>query len=158
MREVTSATLSLPVPARDVLTSILRHGAQRMLAQAIEDEAAEWIAMHQQLAASGRRQVVRNGFMPERKIVTGLGEIAVKQPRVHDRRPTEEREHFTSQILPPYLRKTKTIEELIPWLYLKGISTGGGTPAGIPASTRLCRRCWVPLVRAFRRPQSRGSR
>ena len=96
-----------------------------MLAQAIEEEVSEWIETHQQLAADGRRQLVRNGFLPERKIVTGLGEIAVKQPRVHDRRPAEEREHFTSKILPPYLRKTKTIEELIPWLYLKGISTGG---------------------------------
>lgn len=96
-----------------------------MLGQAIEAEVAEWIETHQQLDADGRRQVVRNGFMPQRKIVTGLGEIAVKQPRVHDRRPAQEREHFTSKILPPYLRKTKTIEELIPWLYLKGISTGG---------------------------------
>jgi putative transposase len=96
-----------------------------MLAQAIEDEVCEWLQTHPQLDANGHRQVVRNGFMPERKIVTGLGEIAVKQPRVHDRRPPEEREHFTSKILPPYLRKTKSIEELIPWLYLKGISTGG---------------------------------
>lgn len=125
MQEVNAPTLSLPVPAHDVLTSLLRQGAQRMLAQAIEEEVSEWIETHQQLAADGRRQLVRNGFMPERKIVTGLGEIAVKQPRVHDRRPAQEREHFTSKILPPYLRKTKTIEELIPWLYLKGISTGG---------------------------------
>ncbi len=125
MQEVTAPTLSLPVPAHDVLTSLLRQGAQRMLAQAIEEEVSEWIGTHQQLAADGRRQLVRNGFLPERKIVTGLGEIAVKQPRVHDRRPAQEREHFTSKILPPYLRKTKTIEELIPWLYLKGLSTGG---------------------------------
>ncbi len=125
MQEGNSAVVSLPVPARDVLTSILRQGAQRMLAQAIEDEVGEWLQTHQQIDANGRRQVVRNGFMPERTIVTGLGEIAVKQPRVHDRRPAQEREHFTSKILPPYLRKTKTIEELIPWLYLKGISTGG---------------------------------
>ncbi len=96
-----------------------------MLTQAIEEEVAEWIETRSQLVAGGRRQVVRDGFMPERKIVTGLGEIAVKQPRVHDRRPAEEREPFTSKILPPYLRKTKSIEELIPWLYLKGISTGG---------------------------------
>lgn len=125
MQEGNSAVVSLPVPARDVLTSILRQGAQRMLAQAIEDEVGEWIQTHQQIDAHGRRQVVRNGFLPERTIVTGLGEIAVKQPRVHDRRPAQEREHFTSKILPPYLRKTKSIEELIPWLYLKGISTGG---------------------------------
>ena len=125
MQEVNAPTLNLPVPAHDVLTSLLRQGAQRMLAQAIEEEVSEWIETHQQLTADGRRQLVRNGFLPERKIVTGLGEIAVKQPRVHDRRPAQEREHFTSKILPPYLRKTKTIEELIPWLYLKGISTGG---------------------------------
>ncbi len=87
-----------------------------MLGQAIEAEVAEWIQTHLQLDADGRRQVVRNGFMPERSIVTGLGEIAVNQPRVHDRRPAQEREHFTSKILPPYLRKTKAIEELIPWL------------------------------------------
>jgi hypothetical protein len=64
-------------------------------------------------------------YLSERKIVTGLGEVAVKQPRVRDRRPPDEQEAFQSMILPPYLRKTQRIEELIPWLYLKGISTGG---------------------------------
>lgn len=125
MLEVTSSSASLPVPSQDVLTSILRAGAQRMLAQAIEAEVAEWIAAHPQLDADGHRQVVRNGCMPERQIITGLGQLTVKQPRVHDRRPAAEREHFRSKILPPYLRKTRSIEELIPWLYLKGISTGG---------------------------------
>jgi transposase-like protein len=62
--------------------------------------------------------------MPERTITTGIGDVAVQQPRVHDRRPDGKREKFTSAILPPYLRKTKSIEELIPWLYLKGVSTG----------------------------------
>lgn len=90
-----------------------------MLAQAIEAEVAQWMETHPQRDEQGHRQVVRNGFMPQRKIVTGLGEIAVQQPRVHDRRPPQEREHFTSKILPPYLRKTKAIEELIPWRYLK---------------------------------------
>src|SRR4029078_1688912 len=54
----------------------------------------------------------------------GVGEIPVQQPRVHDRRPAPEREHFTSAILPPYLRRTRSVEELIPWLYLKGVSSG----------------------------------
>src|SRR5207244_13537803 len=72
----------------------------------------------------GRHQVVRNGYMPERTITTGIGEVPVQQPRVHDRRPEGQREKFTSQLLPPYLRRTKSIEELIPWLYLKGVSTG----------------------------------
>ena len=125
MQEVNGSNVCLPVPARDVLTSILREGAQQLLAKAIEMEVAEWLEARQQLDAQGRRQVVRNGYLPERTIVTGLGEVAVKQPRVRDRRPLDERETFQSKILPPYLRKTKSIEELIPWLYLKGISTGG---------------------------------
>jgi transposase-like protein len=97
-----------------------------MLTQAIEAEVAEWIEQHQHVTDQrGRRQVVRNGYLPERKLVTGVGEVTVEQPRVHDRRPVAEREHFHSKLLPPYLRKTKSIEELIPYLYLKGISTGG---------------------------------
>jgi len=97
-----------------------------MLTQAIEAEVAEWIEQHQHVTDQrGRRQVVRNGYLPERKLVTGVGEVAIEQPRVHDRRPAAEREHFSSKLLPPYLRKTKSIEELIPYLYLKGISTGG---------------------------------
>jgi len=116
----------MPVPqSKDALTDILRQGAQRMLAQAIEAEVAGWIDAHSQVRdEAGHRQVVRNGSMPARTIVTGLGDVAVKQPRVHDRRPAGEKEMFTSAILPRYLRKTKTIEELIPWLYLKGVSTG----------------------------------
>ena len=125
MQEVNGSNVCLPVPARDVLTDILRDGARQLLAKAIELEVSEWLEARPQRDAQGRRQVVRNGYMPQRTIVTGLGEIAVKQPRVRDRRPPDEREPFHSKILPPYLRKTKSIEELIPWLYLKGISTGG---------------------------------
>ena len=69
-----------------------------------------------------RRRVVRNGSLPARKILTGAGPVTVSQSRVRDRRPVELREMFTSGILPRYLRKTKSIEELIPWLYLKDIS------------------------------------
>lgn len=125
MQEVNASTIRLP-GSRDSLHEILRPGAQTMLTQAIEAEVAEWIEQHQHVTDQrGRRQVVRNGYLPERKLVTGVGEIAVEQPRVHDRRPAGEREHFSSKLLPPYLRKTKSIEELIPYLYLKGISTGG---------------------------------
>jgi transposase-like protein len=96
-----------------------------MLTMAIEAEVAEWIDSHRHLADErGHRQVVRNGYLPEREIITGLGPLEVRQPRVHDRRTGEEREVFSSKILPPYLRKTKSLEELLPWLYLKGISTG----------------------------------
>lgn len=68
--------------------------------------------------------MVRNGYLPGRAILTGIGPVAVQQPCVRDRRPVVERELFSSKILPPYLRKTTSLEELIPWLYLKGISTG----------------------------------
>jgi transposase-like protein len=121
-----ASPVSIPAFTRDPLSEVLRQGAQRMLAQAVDAEVAEWIDQRAKIVdAAGHRQVVRNGHLPERTIVTGIGEISVRQPRVHDRRPKEYRELFTSKILPPYLRKTKSIEELIPWLYLKGISTGG---------------------------------
>jgi putative transposase len=124
MQEVTSSTIRLP-GSQDSLHEILRRGAQTLLTQAIESEVAEWIEQHQHVTDQrGRRQVVRNGYLPQRKLVTGVGEVLIEQPRVHDRRPEGEREHFSSKLLPPYLRKTKSIEELIPYLYLKGISTG----------------------------------
>jgi putative transposase len=116
----------VPLPQNnDPLSEILRLGAQRLLAQAVEAEVADWIDAHQHCRdADGHRQVVRNGHLPERTLTTGVGLVAVHQPRVHDRRPAGEWEKFTSAVLPPYLRKTKSIEELIPWLYLKGVSTG----------------------------------
>ena len=126
MQEVTRTTVEFPITeATDVLTGILREGAQTLLAQAVEVEVAQWIDRHAHLKdENGHRQVVRNGHLPKRKITTGVGQVEIEQPRVHDRRDAEAAEKFTSKILPPYLRKTKSIEELIPWLYLKGISTG----------------------------------
>jgi putative transposase len=131
MQEFTVDRFIVPVPAcEDMLTGLLKQGAQKMLAQAIEAEVEDWIEMHQHYRDErGRRQVVRNGRMPKRTILTGVGQVEVEQPRVHDRRPPAEAEKFTSKILPPYLRKAKNIEELIPWLYLKGISTGGFSEA-----------------------------
>jgi putative transposase len=122
----TSQLSVVPVPeTKDVLGEVLRLGAQKLLAQAIDAEVAEWISSHCHLRdEAGHRRVVRNGSLPARTITTGVGPVEVKQPRVHDRRPPGEKEPFTSKILPPYLRKTKSIEALIPWLYLKGVSTG----------------------------------
>ena len=126
MRESTIDRFIVPVPqSRDVMTEILRAGAQKLLAQMIQQEVGDWLDQHANLQdEQGRRQVVRNGYLPKREITTGVGPIEVQQPRVRDRRPADQAEPFTSKILPPYLRKTKSIEELIPWLYLKGISTG----------------------------------
>jgi putative transposase len=107
---------------RDALTDVLRQGAQQLLAQAIEAEVAEFLRQHRdQKDESGRSRLVRNGYLPRRTIQTGIGDVPVKAPRVRDRTGAI---RFTSSILPPYLRRTKTIEELLPWLYLKGISTG----------------------------------
>jgi putative transposase len=124
--ESTTLPITGPMPAaKDALTDILRDGARRLLAEAVEAEVADWIGSHAHLKdEAGRRQVVRNGHLPGRTIQTGLGDLEVKQPRVHDRRPDDQREHFTSAILPPYLRRTRSLEELIPWPYLKGVSTG----------------------------------
>ncbi|MBV8678567.1 MAG: IS256 family transposase [Planctomycetaceae bacterium] len=126
MQQSTTDIRIVPLPqGQDVLTEILRDGARRMLAEAIEAEVAAWVDTHAHLRdAAGRRQVVRNGHLPERTIQTGIGEIPVQQPRVQDRRPAEQREKFTPAVLPPYLRRTKSLDELIPWLYLKGLSTG----------------------------------
>jgi len=110
-----------------VIDDILRDGARRALQSAIEREVGEYIERNRpQVDEQGHRLVVRNGHHPARKILSGNGPIEVRQPRVNDKRIDEEgnRLRFTSKILPPYLRKTRVMEELIPWLYLKGISTG----------------------------------
>jgi putative transposase len=132
MQQSTPQTECLSMKPRDVLSDILRQGAQQMLAAAIENEVAEYIGCHAQARdREGHRLVVRNGYLPARKIQTGLGLVEVQQPRVSDRRVDErgERRRFSSQILPPYLRRTKSLDELLPWLYLRGISTGDFTEA-----------------------------
>lgn len=125
MQEVNTSSVSFPsTGSQDALTAILRSGAQRLLAEAVEAEVREWIESHAPFQdEAGRRQVVRNGYLPKRSILTGIGSVQVEQPRVLDRRDAG-REPFSSKILPPYLRKTRSLEELIPWLYLKGVSTG----------------------------------
>lgn len=97
-----------------------------MLQAALENEVEAFLEQHAgRVDDQGRRQVVRNGHLPSREIVTGAGPLEVAQPRVRDKSAdVTDRVRFSSSILPPYLRKSKSIEELIPWLYLKGISTG----------------------------------
>jgi transposase-like protein len=97
-----------------------------MLTHAIEAEVEGFIAACAELVDEyGRRRIVRNGHAPERELQTGIGPVAVRRPKVRDRGPDGSgRIRFTSAVLPPYLRRTKNVEELLPWLYLKGISTG----------------------------------
>ena len=110
----------------DPLTAILRKGAQKLLAQALETEIEIFLNQYKEIKDDlGRQRIVRNGYRPERQVQSGIGPVAVKAPRVRDRQSDpSKRIHFSSSILPPYLRKTKSMEELIPWLYLKGVSTG----------------------------------
>jgi putative transposase len=132
MADSTVSSNIVSIGSRDALTEILREGAQQMLGQAIEHEVAEYLRRHaHQRDEHGRRLVVRNGYLPARDLQTGVGLVEVRQPRVHDKRcdAQGQRQRFTSQILPPYLRRTKSLDELIPWLYLRGISTGDFTEA-----------------------------
>jgi len=111
--------------AADPLTEILQTGARRLLREAIEAEVSSFLAEYADLKdEQGRRRLVRNGYLPKREIQTGIGSVKVKVPRVRDRAKAEEKIRFQSLIVPPYLRRTKSIETLLPWLYLKGISTG----------------------------------
>ena len=97
-----------------------------LLAQAVEAEVAEALAAHAHLTTDdGRRRLVRHGHMPERTIQTGIGPVAVRQPRVRDRGGADgERIRFSSTLLPPYARRTKSLDALLPILYLRGISSG----------------------------------
>src|SRR5690606_5264318 len=104
-----------------------REGARSMLAAALEAEVQDFLDRHQhQRDEQDRRQGIRNGRLPEREVLTGAGPLKVSHPRVRDRRGKDHPEavSFSSAILPPYLRRSSSMDELIPWLYLRGVSTG----------------------------------
>jgi transposase-like protein len=136
----------MPLPVADALTEVLRRGARELLQQAVEAEVAEAIAQFAELKdEQGRQRVVRNGYLPERTIQTGIGKVPVRAPRVRDRVGELK---FSSSILPPYLRRTRSLDELLPWLYLKGLSSSdfsgaltallGAAAPGLSAAT-ICR-------------------
>jgi putative transposase len=110
----------------DPLTELLRRGARKLIEEAIHVELDLMLDSVSHLKdEQGRRRVVRNGYLPERPVQTGIGEVTVKVPRVRDRdKAAKQKIRFTSSILPKYMRKTRSLEALIPWLYLKGVSTG----------------------------------
>jgi putative transposase len=114
------------VEIKTPLEQLIAAGARKMLQAAIEHEVEEYLQAHQsQHTAEGRAALVRNGHLPERQLVTGVGPIPVRQPRVRHR----DGQQFTSAILPKYLRRVPSIDALIPTLYLKGVSTGDFTDA-----------------------------
>jgi len=110
---------------KDHLTEVLREGARKLLAEALEAEIEEFIGYYRALQDSaGRQRIVRNGYLPKREVQTGIGQIEVQVPRSRDREHDGAGIRFSSDILPPYLRRSRSIAELLPWLYLKGVSTG----------------------------------
>ena len=122
-REDRSAPSELQEPG-GVLEALARKGARQLLAQAMEAEVAEFVQKHSGTTdEEGRRVVVRNGHLPERELVTGIGPLKIRQPRVDDRALDQDK-RFSSQILPRYLRRVPSVDNLIPILYLKGISSG----------------------------------
>ena len=109
--------------SEDPLTELLRNCARRLIADAVEAELQGLLNQHSEFRnAQGHLQVVRNGYLPEREIQTGIGPVKVKVPKIRDK--SGQGIKFNSALLPPYLRKTRSVEEVLPWLYLKGISTG----------------------------------
>lgn len=146
---------------RDALTELVRTGARKLIAQALEAEVSELMSTFTgQQGSEGRARVVRNGYQPERELQTGVGPVTVKVPKVRSRSGSPV--CFRSALVPPYVRKTATVEAALPWLYLKGISTGemasalesllGPAARGLSASTvsRL-KRTWGAEYEAWRK-------
>lgn len=145
---------------QDPLTEMLRFGAQQLIQEAVEVELQELLAAHRERrTAEGNTGVVRNGHLPERELQTGIGPVTVKIPKV--RAKSGEPVTFRSALVPPYVRKTQSLEAALPWLYLKGISTGemrealkvlvGPQAKGLSASTvsRL-KQVWAREYRKWR--------
>jgi transposase-like protein len=141
------------------LSTILRDGAQRLVAQAVQAEFDDFLArVSGERLEDGRAAVVRNGFQPEREILTGLGAVSVRIPKARSR--GEEPAVFRSSLVPPYVRRAKSVEAVLPWLYLHGVSTGnmqealaallGPEAAGLSASAvaRL-KGCWMEEYRSW---------
>lgn len=161
MKKDTVVELRRPGQGQDLLSTMLRDGAQRLVAQAVEAEFADFLARAAgERLADGRAAVVRNGFQPEREILTGLGSVRVRVPKARSR--GEEAAVFRSSLVPPYVRRAKSVEAVLPWLYLHGVSTGnmqealaallGPAAAGLSASAvaRL-KGCWAEEYRLWRR-------
>lgn len=145
MTKSTLRALSQPVEqVTDPLTELLRSGARELIAQAVEAELQVLLERHaEHRLPDGRKAVVRNGYLPERTVQTGIGDVEIKVPKIRDRSGSGVR--FNSSLLPPYLKRARSVEELLPWLYLKGVSTGdyqdalaallGGQAKGLSANT-----------------------
>lgn len=160
MRENNIIELKDPAQVNfDPLTALLREGAQKLIHQAVEAELQECLALYaDRKTEDGNAGVVRNGYLPERSVQTGIGPVTVKIPKIRskDGSPVT----FQSALVPPYVRKTQSLEAALPWLYLKGISSGemnealkylvGPDAEGLSASTIGClKQCWADEYQAW---------
>jgi transposase-like protein len=168
MSKDTTLWDSSRVPVVDALTELLREGARELIYKAIQEELAIFLDANSSLVLpDGRKAVVRNGHLPSRRVQTGIGCVEVSVPKTRDR--SQSGIKFTSALLPPYLRRTKSIEEMLPWLYLKGVSTGefeealrsllGAGAAGLSANTvsRL-KAGWLEEYGAWRKRDLSGKK
>lgn len=123
MKNDNVISLEKPVENEDILTGMLRQGAKDLITKAVQAELDAFLSRYQDMAdGQGRRSVVRNGYLPERDIMTGIGPVEIKVPKTRDK--SGQGIHFRSELLPPYIKRTRSVETVLPWLYLKGISTG----------------------------------
>ena len=122
MKKDTVVPLRQP-EGQDLLSTMLREGAQRLIAEALQAEFDEFLAQFaERRDDQDRLAVVRNGWQPRREVLTGLGPVGVQVPKVRSR--TTEPAVFRSALVPPYVRRAKTVDAALPWLYLHGVSTG----------------------------------
>ena len=161
MKTDAVAELRRPARGQDLLSTMLCEGVQRFVAQGVQGEFDDFLArVAGTRVEDGRAAVVRNGFQPEREILTGLGAVSVRIPKARSR--GGEPAVFRSVLVPPYVRRAKSVEAVLPWLYLHGVSTGnmqealaallGPEAAGLSASAvaRL-KSCWTEEYRLWRR-------
>ena len=123
MKNDNVISLEKPAENEDILTGMLRQGAKDLITKAVQVELEAFLSRYQDVVDDqGRRSVVRNGYLPERDIMTGIGPVEIKVPKTRDK--SGQGIHFRSELLPPYIKRTRSVETVLPWLYLKGISTG----------------------------------
>lgn len=130
MRKDNVIELKKPETVNDLLTEVLRSGARKLLAAAVNAEVEEFLSQHNQSDAKAR--FVRNGYLPEREIQTGIGNVTVQVPRLRDRKSASDGIRFGSSVIPKYLRRSGSMNELLPLLYLKGVSTNDFVEALTP--------------------------
>ena len=128
-------SLAAPAVVEDALTELLRTGARRLIEAAVAAEFEECLSgFADERLPDGRRRVVRNGHLPRREIVTGIGAVEVEVPKLRSRSGSSA--PFRSSLVPPYVRRSASLDAAVPWLYLHGVSTGSDARGGVGAGGR----------------------